>query len=150
MDISITCKSYEELTQLAKTLLGGAGPARPETPVPGGTPAVPMTPGVPVTPTALMGQGAPQMPPVAPTVPTAPAVPAASQTPPAQNAAVPTSTAGYTRDDLAKAAITLMDSGRQAELQQLLQGFGVASLPELPAERYGEFATALRTMGAPI
>ena len=69
---------------------------------------------------------------------------------PVQNAAVPTSSASYTQEELAKAAITLMDSGRQAELQQLLQGFGVASLPELPAERYGEFATALRTMGAPI
>ena len=149
MDITITCKSYEELAQLAKTLLSG-----PEPPAQGGmhaapvTPDVPVSPTAPVTPAAPMGQAATQMPPAAPAVPMAPAAP---QTPPAQNAAVPTSTAGYTRDDLAKAAVTLMDSGRQAELkQQLLQGFGVASLPELPAERYGEFATVLRTMGAPI
>ena len=157
MDITITCKSYEELTQLAKTLIGGAGQARPEPPVQGGAPAASMTPGVSVAPTA---QTAPQILPAQNTVPVAsqtppmvPALPTAPQTPPVaptQNAAVPTSTASYTQDDLAKAAITLMDSGRQAELQQLLQGFGVAYLPELPAARYGEFATALRTMGAPI
>lgn len=155
MDITITCKSYEELAQLAKTLLGGADPARPEPPVRGGMPAAPAAPGVPVAPAAPM---APQTPPAQNTVmpaapqtpPAVPVVPAASQTPPAQNAAVPTSTASYTQDDLSKAAITLMDSGRQAELQQLLRGFGVASLPELPPARYGEFATALRTMGAPI
>ena len=94
-----------------------------------------MIPGVPVTP-GTPGQGA-----------AAPAAPAVPNTPVAP---VPTASASYTQDDLAKAAITLMDSGRQAELQQLLTGFGVASLPELPAARYGEFATALRTMGAPI
>lgn len=121
MDITITCKSYEELVQFAGTLLKGSGSASA---APGSAPAVPA---VPATPTAPMTPGVP-----------------------VQNAAVPTSSASYTQEELAKAAITLMDSGRQAELQQLLQGFGVASLPELPAERYGEFATALRTMGAPI
>ena len=150
MEITITCKSYEELTQLAKTLIDGAGPAKPEISVQGGTPAAPVTPGVPIAPAAPMGQAAPQMPPVAPAVSAAPTAPAAPQTPPTQNATVPTSTASYTQDDLTKAVITLMDSGRQAELQQLLRGFGVTSLPELPPARYGEFATALRTMGAPI
>lgn len=120
MDITITCKSYEELVQFAGTLLKGSGSASA---APGSAPAVPAASNTPATPTAPM---------------------------PGQNAAVPTSSASYTQEELAKAAITLMDSGRQAELQQLLQGFGVASLPELPAERYGEFATALRTMGAPI
>ncbi|MEI3338881.1 MAG: hypothetical protein V8R80_02115 [Eubacterium sp.] len=49
---------------------------------------------------------------------------------PPQNTAqaVPTSAVSYTMDDLAKAAITLMDSGRQTELQQLLGAFGVNSL----------------------
>ena len=71
---------------------------------------------------------------------------------PPQNTAqaVPTSAVSYTMDDLAKAAITLMDSGRQTELQQLLGAFGVNSLPELPQEHYGAFATSLREKGAQI
>ena len=74
--------------------------------------------------------------------------PVQKQDPPKQE--VPTSTISYKMDDLAKAAMTLMDAGRQADLQQLLGTFGVASLPELPAEQYGNFATALRGMGAQI
>ena len=64
--------------------------------------------------------------------------------------AVKTSAVSYQLDDLARAARTLMDSGRQSELQQLLTAFGVMSLPELPADRYGAFATALREKGAQI
>lgn len=56
----------------------------------------------------------------------------------------------YTLNDLATAAMMLMDSGRQAELQQLLAAFGVESLPALPEEQYGAFATALREKGAQI
>lgn len=65
-------------------------------------------------------------------------------------AAVPTSTTTYSMDDLARAGMTLMNSGHQAELQQLLVQFGVNSLPELPVEQYGAFATALRGLGAQI
>lgn len=46
--------------------------------------------------------------------------------------------------------MTLMDSGRQADLQGLLKTFGVEALPALPKEQYGAFATALRGMGAQI
>lgn len=69
--------------------------------------------------------------------------------PPVQNT-VPTSTPSYALDDLARAAMTLMDTGRQAELQALLAAFSVNSLPELQPERYGAFATALREKGAQI
>lgn len=64
--------------------------------------------------------------------------------------AVPTSTPSYTQDDLVKASMTLMDSGKQGELISLLGQFGVNALPELPPEKYGAFATALRGMGAQI
>lgn len=63
---------------------------------------------------------------------------------------VSTSAATYTLNDIANAAMTLMDSGRQPELVQLLAGFGVEALPALPQERYAEFATALRGLGARI
>ena len=64
--------------------------------------------------------------------------------------AVPTAAQTYTREDLSKAAMSLMDKGMQAQLQQLIQSFGVSSLVELPAEQYGSFATAIREMGAQI
>lgn len=75
--------------------------------------------------------------------------PVQQSVPPVQNT-VPTSTPSYALDDLARAAMTLMDTGRQAELQALLAAFSVNSLPELQPERYGAFATALREKGAQI
>ena len=65
-------------------------------------------------------------------------------------AAVPTSEPTYTRDDLSKAAMQLMDKGMQAQLMQLIQSFGVASLMERSPEHHGNFATGLRGMGAQI
>lgn len=63
---------------------------------------------------------------------------------------VPTTQKVYTLDELASAAMTLMDKGMQPQLQELLAGYGVEALPMLPAEQYGNFATALRGMGAQI
>lgn len=93
-------------------------------------------------------------------VQTAPMQTAPVQTPPVQavpiqtvpvQTAVPTSTVAYTMDDLARAGMSLMDCGKQAELQKLLkESFGVDALPQLPKEQYGAFATALREMGAQI
>lgn len=81
-----------------------------------------------------------------------PAVPV--QTTPVQAASVapvvPTVEHTYTLDDLANAAMTLMDKGMQAQLQNLLAGYGVEALPALPKNQYGNFATALRGMGANI
>lgn len=56
----------------------------------------------------------------------------------------------YTQDQLAVACSGLVNQGKQIKLLQLLQGFGVAALVDLPKERYGEFATALRAEGAVI
>ena len=88
------------------------------------------------------------------------AVPAAEPVPqpvepvpqPAESAtaAVPTAVPrDYTLDDLARAAMPLMDT-HMADLQRLLQSFGVEALPNLPKEQYGAFATALRGMGGRI
>lgn len=56
----------------------------------------------------------------------------------------------YTQDQLAVACAGLVNQGKQPRLMQILQGFGVASLIELPKERYGDLATALRAEGAVI
>lgn len=80
----------------------------------------------------------------------APVQPAPVQPAPVQPTPVPTTATTYTLDDLARAAMTLMDSGKQVDLQQLLAKFGVEALPLLPQQHYGAFATALREMGAQI
>lgn len=85
-----------------------------------------------------------------PAVETAPQAPITGSAPQAPIAPVATTTIGYTIDELAAAAMSLMDKGMQADLQSLLAAFGVQSLPELPKEKYGEFATRLREMGAQI
>jgi hypothetical protein len=65
-------------------------------------------------------------------------------------APIQTTQQSYSKDDLAKAAMVLMDAGRQPELLNLLTQFGVNSLPEIPESQYGAFATALRGLGAQI
>lgn len=83
-------------------------------------------------------------------IPVAPST-AVPVTPPAQQAAaVPVSATSYSMDDLAHAAMALMDAGKQAGLQALLAKFGVESLPLLPPAHYGAFATGMREMGAQI
>ncbi|MBC5689749.1 hypothetical protein H8S37_12560 [Mediterraneibacter sp. NSJ-55] len=76
----------------------------------------------------------------------------AASAPVAQQPAQPvqTSAPAYTLDDLSRAGMSLMDKGMQGQLQQLIQSYGVMSLVELPPEQYGNFATALRGMGAQI
>lgn len=80
-----------------------------------------------------MPTAVPAAPPVAP--PTAPPV-----APPPQ----------YDVEMLGRAAAPLAAAGKRQELYNLLQSFGVQSINELPKERYGEMALALRGMGAQI
>ena len=148
--ITVEFKNLEEMKDFARELLDvnreKAAPVQDIT-VP---PVMPAPPTAPVQPTsaATAPITAPAM---APTQPVTPAVPVtASVQQPSATAPVPTSTPGYVLDDLARAAITLMDSGRQNDLVNLLAQFGVDSLPALPKEQYGAFATALRGMGAQI
>ena len=142
MKIEVTFDSLDEVRKFTEMILVGqeaaAQPSNTQAPVQQ-VPAVHNT-AVPV-------QAAP--------VQTIPAQTAPVQTSPIQTApvqtAVPTSTVAYTMDDLARAGMSLMDCGKQAELQKLLkEGFGVDALPQLPKEQYGAFATALRGMGAQI
>lgn len=63
---------------------------------------------------------------------------------------VPTTAQTYTMEQLAVAATQLVDAQRRNELVALLAQFGVQALTALPKERYGEFATQLRALGARI
>lgn len=72
---------------------------------------------------------------------------------PVQGAVTPVQTTTapmYTRDQLAKAATDHLMPQRMQELTSLLASFSVHSLMDLPEARFGEFATALRGLGAKI
>lgn len=84
-----------------------------------------------------------QQPPVQAPQPVAPTVPT-------QQAPIQTQVPTYTQQDLALAATQLMDSGKQADVLNLIASFGVQALTQLPQEQFGNFATALRTLGAKI
>lgn len=139
--ITVVYKDFEEMKAVAKELLKDELKEKQER----GEKSVPYGQQIaPHFPNADVGQA-----PAAPAGQPAAVTPAPSPAAPAQQA-VPTTAPSYTREDLSRAAITLMDKGQQAQLQQLVQSFGVNSLMELPPEQYGNFATALRGMGAEI
>lgn len=152
MTITVTFNSFDEMMDFARSLTGqvhgtAVQPVLVQETSQASVPAasVPTAPAASVTPAASAPAAS-----VAP-VPTAPATPAAVPTAPVTPApAVPTSTHTYTPDELAKAAMPLMDAGKQQELIGLVHQFGVSSIPELRPEQYGAFATALRGMGAQI
>lgn len=90
-----------------------------------------------------------------PTVPTAPVsqVPVASQpvatTAQGTGAPIPTTAVPvtHTMDELAVAASQLVNMGKQQRLFEILHGFGVSSLMELPQEKYAAFAGCLKAEG---
>lgn len=143
--IHVDFKDFNEMAEFARQLLGGQAGKLPETPAAPVVQPVPTAPVVQATPVPVQVAAVPTTP-----VVTAPAQPAAPAKPAQPAAAVPTAQSSYTLDDLARAGMTLMDSGRQGDLLQLLARFGVDALPALPQAQYGAFATALREMGAQI
>lgn len=146
MTINVTFGSMDEMKDFARAFLSdGAAPVAQQ------AASAPVTTPTQETPTQAPAQQAKQavvQAPVQQPMPTQ----APAQVPvlvPTQQA-VPTSQSTYAMDDLSRAAMTLMDTVRQDELRNLLAQFGVQSLPDLPKEQYGAFATALRGMGAKI
>lgn len=150
--IHVDFMDFEDMVGFARQLVGQVQPVSAmDTPsVVQQTAMVPPTPQAaqPLPAPAPIPVPAPAQQPIAP-VP-APVLVQQPIAPVPAPAAVPTAAASYTLDDLARAAMPLMDAGRQAELQQLLQLFGVEALPALQPGQYGAFATKLREMGAQI
>lgn len=143
--IELKFESFEDMKEFAEKFLGvadeqaypvyreskgtnGAQSAAPIQQTPVAVP--PVQPAVPVQTTPVQTAAPVQVAPVAPVIPTVEHT--------------------YTLDELANAAMTLMDKGMQNQLQELLASYGVEALPALPREMYGNFATALRGMGANI
>lgn len=96
------------------------------------TPVKPTAPTQPVTP-------------VEPTAPTQPVTPVAPTTP-----AVPVSEKTYTLEDIQRASAALVQGGKIAQLQALLQQFNAISLAHLSQDNFGAFALKLRELGADI
>lgn len=150
MTMTVTFNSFDEMMDFARSLTGqvhgtAVQPAPVREPSQTAVPTAPVAPAASVpTASAAPVPTAPAAPGVVPSAPVTPA-PVAQAT-----ATVPTSTHTYTPDELAKAAMPLMDAGKQQELIGLVHQFGASSIPELRPEQYGAFATALRGMGAQI
>ena len=56
----------------------------------------------------------------------------------------------FTLEQLQVAAAGLSGMGKMPQVMGILQQFGIQAMTELPKERYGEFAIALREAGAQI
>lgn len=95
----------------------------------------------PVEPT----QTATTVAPVTPVEPTAPTQPVTPTTP-----AVPVSEKTYTLEDIQRASAALVQGGKIAQLQALLQQFNAISLAHLSQDNFGAFALKLRELGADI
>lgn len=95
-------------------------------------PVTPVEPATPVEPTA-------------PTAPTQTVTPVAPTTP-----AVPVSEKTYTLEDIQRASAALVQGGKIAQLQALLQQFNAISLAHLSQDNFGAFALKLRELGADI
>lgn len=144
MEITVNVTGLDNLANAIFALAKAAGYCKEETQVD----ATNVTPVVQqaVAPTATTTT-VPSTPPVQP-------VPAA---PVAQNAAsavnpVPTATATptYTMEQLAVAATGLIDAGKMQDVQNTLASLGAQTLMDLPQEKYGEFASAIKAIGAVI
>ena len=114
-------------------------------PAPVAVPTAPVNPPIAAPTTISQPVGAANTPLAAMPAPTLPA-PTATPSNAAPVAAAPT----YTVEDLGRAGSSLVDTGKQQQVLALFDQFGIHSLGELPAQRYGEFATALRQLGARI
>ena len=92
-----------------------------------------------------------KMPDSAPKAAKFPTVPIQPPTVPIQPPTVPVAPAKeYTQAEILAACGPLMDAGKVPELTQIIQEFGVASMMEIPQEKYGELAIKLRALGAKL
>lgn len=74
--------------------------------------------------------------------------------PPAAPVAPPQSLPGaaptYSLEDLMRAASSVIDAGKRPALEAALAQYGVQAMTQLPPEQYGNFAAALRSLGAQL
>lgn len=135
MEIKVTVDLGEKTVALLGTFVAALA---------GNKPVSVTVPGIPATKTAIETPGTQEV--KTEVKSTAPVVDTSTEA-----ATVPTAAPTYTLVELGHAAKGIMDAGNVEKLKALLTDqFGVKALTELAPERYGEFATAIRAMGAKI
>lgn len=153
MEITVNVTGLDNLANAIFALANATGNCKEETQVD----ATKVTPVVQqaVAPTATTTT-VPSTPPVqnvqpVPTTQTAQTAPVAQNTTSTVNP-VPTATATptYTMEQLAVAATGLIDAGKMQDVQNTLASLGAQTLMDLPQEKYGEFASAIKAIGAVI
>ena len=157
MEITVNVTGLDNLANAIFALAKAAGNCKEETQVD----ATKVTPVVqqavaPTETAAPTTTTVPSTPPVqnvqpVPTTQTAQAAPVAQNTAPAASP-VPTATATptYPMEQLAVAATGLIDAGKMQDVQNTLASLGAQTLMDLPQEKYGEFASAIKAIGAVI
>lgn len=155
--IDVNVKGLEELSAILTGVLSPRSGNNTVNPVSQSTLAVGLptsvqpSPAPNVTQFPVTAPAAQSAPAVLPTVGAPMAAGAAVTGNMATAAAVPIATPQvYTQEQLAVAAMQLMDAGRRQDLVNLLAQFGVPALTALPKEQYGNFATQLRALGAKL
>ena len=148
MEITVNVTGLDNLANAIFALANAAGNSKEETQMDAAkvAPVVQQT----VVPTETVA-------PAATTVPSTPPVQPVLAAPVAQNTAsavnpVPTATATptYSMEQLAVAATGLIDAGKMQDVQNTLASLGAQTLMDLPQEKYGEFASAIKAIGAVI
>lgn len=147
MEITVNVTGLDNLANAIFALANAAGNSKEETQMDAAkvAPVVQQT----VVPTKTVAPAAttvPSTPPVQP-VPTTQATPTA---PPVNPVPTATATPTYTMEQLAVAATGLIDAGKMQDVQNTLASLGAQTLMDLPQEKYGEFASAIKAIGAVI
>ena len=142
MEITVNVTGLDNLANAIFALANAAGNCKEETQVQMDATKVAPVVQQAVAPTATV----PNTPPVqnVQPVPTTQTTPAASPVPTA------TATPTYTMEQLAVAATGLIDAGKMQDVQNTLASLGAQTLMDLPQEKYGEFASAIKAIGAVI
>ena len=146
MEITVNVTGLDNLANAIFALAKATGNCKEETQVDAAkvAPAVQQA----VTPTATTTT-VPNIPPVQDVQPvqttqTAQAAPTVSTVPTAA------ATQTYTKEQLGVAARGLIDAGKMQDVQNTLASLGAQTLMDLPQEKYGEFASAIKASGAVI
>lgn len=147
MEITVNVTGLDNLANAIFALANAAGNSKEETQMDAAkvAPVVQQT----VVPTETVAPAATTVlstPPVQP-VPTTQATPTALPVNPVPTA---TATPTYSMEQLAVAATGLIDAGKMQDVQNTLASLGAQTLMDLPQEKYGEFASAIKAIGAVI
>lgn len=157
MEITVNVTGLDNLAKAIFALANAAGNSKEETQMDAAkvAPVVQQTvvPTETVAPAATTVQSTQPVQNVqsVPTTQTTPTAPVAQNTTSTVNP-VPTATATptYTMEQLAVAATGLIDAGKMQDVQNTLASLGAQTLMDLPQEKYGEFASAIKAIGAVI